>query len=89
MNLTDVQSQAITARMALIVGTITFDRLFPASSSAKLMVIFFVYAKNEECAAEMEDSFALHISVIAATILDREIGIVMVLPKFPPRSASS
>jgi hypothetical protein len=52
--------------MALIVGTITFDRLFPASRSAKLMVIFFVYAKNEECAAEMEDSFALHISVIAA-----------------------
>jgi hypothetical protein len=36
----------------------------------------------------MEDSFALHISVVAAKILDRGIGIVMVLPKFPPKSAS-
>jgi hypothetical protein len=31
--------------------------------------------------AEMEDTYALHISIIAADILKREIGILMVLPK--------
>jgi hypothetical protein len=29
----------------------------------------------------MEDNFALHIAVNATNILNREIGIVMVLPK--------
>jgi hypothetical protein len=49
---------------------------------------FSVNATKEGCAAEMEDGFALPISVVAAKILDRGIGIVMVLPKFPPRPAS-
>jgi hypothetical protein len=43
--------------------------------------ILFVYAKDEETASEMEDNFALHISIIATAILKREIGIVLVLPK--------
>jgi hypothetical protein len=34
-----------------------------------------------ETAAEMEDTFALHISIIATDILKREVGIVLVLPK--------
>jgi hypothetical protein len=43
--------------------------------------ILYVYAKDEETAAEMEDDFALHISIIATKILKREVGIVLVLPK--------
>jgi hypothetical protein len=43
--------------------------------------ILFVYAKDEETASEMEDTFVLHISIIATDILKREVGIVMVLPK--------
>jgi hypothetical protein len=43
--------------------------------------ILFVYAQCEDCAAEMEDRFAPHISIIAAEILMRDIGIVMVLPR--------
>lgn len=43
--------------------------------------ILFVYAKDEEIAAEVEDNFSLHIQIIAAKILKREINIVMVLPK--------
>jgi hypothetical protein len=39
--------------------------------------MLYVYAKDEE----MEDNFALHISIIATGILKREIGIVLVLPK--------
>lgn len=82
MNLTDIQSLAITARMAAIVGVETFDRLFAGVEFSEIdRYILYVYAKDEECAAEMEDSFGFHISIIASKILDREIDVVMVLPK--------
>jgi hypothetical protein len=82
MILTPVQDQAITARMALIVGGTTFDRLFSGVRFDEVEGdILYVYAKNEETAADMEDSFALHISIIAMDILQREIGIVLVLPQ--------
>jgi hypothetical protein len=68
--------------MALIVGGTTFDRLFAGVRFDEVDGdILFVYAKDEETAAEMEDNFALHISTIATNILKCEIGIVMVLPK--------
>jgi hypothetical protein len=80
--LTPVHDQAIAARMALIVGSATFDRLFAGIHFDEVDGdILFVYAKDEEAAAEIKDSFALHISIIATEILKREIGIVMVLPK--------
>jgi hypothetical protein len=82
MRLTSLQDQAITARMALIVGGTTFDRLFSGVRFDEVDGdILYVYAKNEETAAEMEDNFALHISIIATDILKREVGIVLVLPK--------
>jgi hypothetical protein len=82
VHLTSVQDQAIAARMALIVGGITFDRLFVGVGFDEVDGdILFVYAKDEETAAEMEDNFALHISIIATGILKREIAIVLVLPK--------
>ena len=43
--------------------------------------ILFVYAMDEETAGKIEDEFALHISIIASTILGRDINIVMVLPR--------
>ena len=82
MILTPVQDQAITARMALIAGGTTFDRLFSGVRFDEVDGdILYVCAKNEETAAEMEDSFALHISIIATDILQREVGIVLVLPQ--------
>jgi hypothetical protein len=82
MHLTPVQDQAITARMALIVGSETFDRLFPGVRFDEVDgSVLFVYAKDEVTAAEMEDLFALHISIIAAKILKREIDVVMVMPR--------
>jgi hypothetical protein len=36
---------------------------------------------DEETAAEIEDNFALHISIVATDILRREVGIVLVLPR--------
>jgi hypothetical protein len=82
MQLTSIEDQAITARMALIVGGMTFDRLFSGVRFDELDGdLLYVYAKDEETAAEMEDSFALHISIIATEILKREVAIVLVLPK--------
>jgi hypothetical protein len=82
MHLTTVQDQAITAHMALIVGSATFDRLFAGVWFDELDGdLLYVYAKDEDCAAEMEDSFALHISIIATDILKRDVGIVLVLPR--------
>ena len=82
MNLTDVQDQAIQPRMALIVGAKTFDRLFAGVRFDEVGGdLLFVYAKDENCAAQIEDTYALHISIIATDILKRDVGIVLVLPK--------
>ena len=82
MHLTQIQNQAIAARMAMIVGGTIFDRLFVGVRIDELDGdILFVYAKDEEAAAEIEDTFALHISIIATGILKREVGIVLVLPR--------
>jgi hypothetical protein len=43
--------------------------------------LLYAFAKDEERAAEIEDNYALHISIIASKILEREIEIVLVLPK--------
>jgi hypothetical protein len=64
------------------VGAKTFDRLFAGVRFDEVDGdILFVYAKNEKCAEQIEDKFALHISLIATDILDRDINIVMVLPR--------
>jgi hypothetical protein len=82
MHLTLVQDQAIAARMAIIVGGATFDRLFDGVRFDELDGdLLYVYAKDEETAAEIEDTFSLHISIIATDILKSEVGIVLVLPK--------
>jgi hypothetical protein len=82
MHLTLVQEQAIAARMALIVGAKEFDRLFPGVQFSEIDDdILFVFARDEETAAEMEDKYALHISIIASDILKTDVGIVMVLPR--------
>ncbi|MFK4581073.1 hypothetical protein [Bradyrhizobium ottawaense] len=68
--------------MALVVGARTFDRLFAGVRFDEADGdILFVYAKDEDTAAQIEDEFALHISIITSKILEREINIVMVLPR--------
>ena len=80
MHLSLVQEQAIAARMALIVGAKEFDRLFPGVQFSEVEGdILFCFAMNEELAAEMEDKYALRISIIASDILRTDIG--MVLPR--------
>jgi hypothetical protein len=72
MHLTEVQDQAIQARMALIVGANTFDRFFAGVRFDEVDGdLLFVYAKDENCAAQIEDNYALHISIVATDILKR------------------
>jgi hypothetical protein len=80
--LTEVQSYAIAARIAMIVGAATFDRVFAGVEFSEVEGdILFVFARSEAAAAEIEDNYALHISIIASDILKQEIGIVMVMPR--------
>jgi hypothetical protein len=82
MQLTLVQDQAIQARMALIVGAKTFDRLFAGIRFDELDgPLLYVHAKDEETASQIEDDYSLHISTIASNILGQEVEIVVVLPK--------
>ena len=82
MHLTPVQDQAIAARMALIVGADSFDRLFQGIQFDEFDgTVLYVCAIDEYRAAEIEETFALHISTIAGGILKRDIPIVMVLPQ--------
>ena len=77
-----VQDQAMAARMALIVGADNFDRLFRGVQFDEFDgTVLYVYAADEYRAAEIEETFSLHISTIAGAILKREIPIVMVLPQ--------
>lgn len=80
----EVQSQAIMARMALIVGAETFDLLFLGVHFAEVEGdILYVFAPTEEQAVELEEKFSLHliIIIIATDILKHDIGIVMVMPR--------
>ncbi|WP_246667960.1 MULTISPECIES: hypothetical protein [Bradyrhizobium] len=82
MDLTDIQDYAIQARMALIVGAETFDRVFTGIRFAEVDgPLLYVYAKDEASAAEIEDDFALHISIIASGVLGLDVDVVVVLPK--------
>jgi hypothetical protein len=82
MTLSDIQDQAIQARMALIVGSNTFDRLFAGIRFDEIDgPILYVYARDEDSADEIQDKFAEHISVVASRILDQIVDVVLVVPK--------
>jgi hypothetical protein len=82
MKLDTVQNQAIQARMALVVGAHTFDRLFAGIRFDELDgYLLYAFAKDGERAAEIEDNYARHISIVASQILQQEVEIVLVLPK--------
>jgi hypothetical protein len=63
MHLTEVQDQAIQARMALVVGAKKFDRLFAGVRFDEVDGdILFVYAKNEMRGANGGQFCAPHFS---------------------------
>jgi hypothetical protein len=82
MKLSQVEDQAIQARIALIVGAKTFDRLFAGIRFDEIDgPMLYAYAKDEDVASEIEDEFSLHIATVASKIIGREIELVVVMPK--------
>jgi hypothetical protein len=82
MKLNPVQDYAIQARMALIVGAKTFDRLFAGIRFDEVDgYLLYVFAKDEETAAEIEDEFSSQIAIIASGILKQQVDVVLLLPK--------
>jgi hypothetical protein len=84
MHLSPAEDQAITARMAIIAGKEIFDRLFAGVRFVELDRKFLVvHAKDHEAAAEIEATFGLHIAIVSAVILEREVETVFVFPRPP------
>jgi hypothetical protein len=82
MELTLIQDFAIQARVAAVIGAVAFDRVFAGVRFAETDgPLLYVYARDEQCAAEIEDDFSLLIAEIASRILNREVELVVVLPK--------
>lgn len=67
--------------MALIVGADNFDRLFRGVQFDEVDDgVLYAYAADEYRAAEIEDTFSLHIAIIASGILKLDVQNVMVFP---------
>jgi hypothetical protein len=82
MELTLIQDYAIQARVAAVIGAAVFDRVFAGVRFAETDgLLLYVYAKDESAAAEIEDDFSSLIADIASRLLNREIELVVVLPK--------
>lgn len=82
MKLTRVQDQAIQALMAGIVGAETFDRLFAGVRFDKIDgTMLYAFAKDEEIASDIEDSYSPYIAAVASQVLDTQVDIVVVMPK--------
>ncbi|WP_375780377.1 hypothetical protein ACE103_17015 [Bradyrhizobium sp. ma5] len=70
MDLTEIEDYAIQARMALMVGAATFDRVFTGIRFAEVDgCLLYVYVSDESTAAEIEDKFALQIAIVASQII--------------------
>jgi predicted dehydrogenase len=82
MELTQVQDYAIQARVAAIIGAGVFDRVFAGVRFAETDgPLLYVYSRNEETAAEIEDDFSLLIADVAGRVLKSKVELVVVLPK--------
>lgn len=82
MELTLVQDYAIQAQIAAVLGASVFDRVFAGARFAEVDgPLLYVYARDEQAAAEIEDDFSLLIAEIASRILEREVELVVVFPK--------
>ena len=68
--------------MNLILGATTYDRLFLAVTFDEVAdKILYVFARTEELAAEIEENYALHLSIVAGQITGAPVEFVQVLPE--------
>jgi hypothetical protein len=81
MKLTEIQHQAIQARMAQIVGAENYDRLFVGVEFSEVADrMLYAFAPTEALAAEIEERFALHLSIVAGQVAGVPVEFVQVLP---------
>lgn len=82
MKLSLVEDQAIQARIAFIAGAETFDRIFAGIRFDEVDGnLLFAIARDEDCAAEIEDAFSHQLAVVATQVLGQSVDVVVVLPK--------
>jgi hypothetical protein len=80
MKLTSVQDQAIAARLALVVGAATFDRVFASVSFDEVDGdMLYVYSNADNC-PEIANDYGLRIMTIATELLGRQVNSIMVFP---------
>jgi hypothetical protein len=81
MKLSEIQQQAIQARISQIVGAENYDRLFVGVVFSEVADgILYAFAPTECLAADIEKRFALHLSIVAGQITGLPVEFVQVLP---------
>ena len=80
MNLSQVEDQAIQARIALIVGAKTFDRLFVGIKFDEADGPLHFRERRGDCGSDRRQSFRPH-REDCLWCLEAQIDIVVVLPK--------
>jgi hypothetical protein len=69
MKLTEIQQQAIQARISQIVGAENYDRLFVGVVFSEVADrILYAFAPTEGLAPDIEERFALHLSIVAGQV---------------------
>src|SRR5579872_5548096 len=67
MELTYTQDLAIQAKVAQVIGSEVFDRVFAGVRFVEIDgPLLYVYAKDEQVSAEIEDDFSLLIANVAS-----------------------
>ncbi|WP_369539523.1 hypothetical protein [Bradyrhizobium japonicum] len=68
--------------MAAVVGAEVFDRLFAGIRFDEIDgTMLYVFAEDEETAAEVEDNHSLHIATLTTYVVKKPVEIVVVMPK--------
>jgi hypothetical protein len=67
--------------MSMIVGAENYDRLFLGAEFSEVDdKILYVFAPSESLAAEIEEQFSLHLSIVAGQVAGVPVEFVQVLP---------
>jgi hypothetical protein len=73
---------AIQAEVAKVIGAKVFNGIFARARFAETdRPLLYVYARNQDCAAEIEDDLSLLIANIASKVLKHYNELAVVLPK--------
>ena len=82
IKLTRIQDHAIQALMAGIVGADAFDHVFAGIRFDEIEgTMLYAFARNEDVASDIEDSYSPLIAAVASRVLNKQVDVVVVMPK--------